>query len=148
MNKKLFKRAQNVNTLGQYVMVTLTVCGIEHFSPERKEFAREKINSLFTSLSNHPDYIGCFDRGLTMFNDSCFGICCEEKFSDGLKNTIFRFIKSFNFDVIIACGRFETCDYSQCDTQLYGGDLYEALRKAHKRGGVGKKFFKVFNGKR
>ena len=148
MNKQLFNRAQNVNTLGQYVMITVTVCGIENFSCERKSYARERINSLFASLSNHPDYVGCFERGLTMFNDTCFGVCCEEKYADSLKSTVERFINNFNFDVIVACGRFETMSYAECDSKLYGGDLYEVLRNAHKRFGVGKRFFKVVKGRK
>ena len=147
MNKKLFKRAQNVNTLGKYVLFTVTVCGIENFSSDRKRFAREKINNLFVSLSHHPDYIGCFDKGLTMFNDNCFGISCEEQYVDGLTNTIDRFIKSFNFDVVIASGRFETMDYAECDSKYYGGDLYTTLCNAHKRGGIGKKFYRIVKGK-
>jgi hypothetical protein len=146
-HKTLFKRAQNVKTLGHYVMVVVTVDGMRDFSPERKQFARDKMNSLFISLSNHPDYVGCFDKGLTMFNDDCFGICCNEEYADGLKKTIDRFIKSFNFDLIISCGRFETMSYANCDSELYGGDLYEILRKAHKFCGIGKKFFKRVQGK-
>ena len=146
-HKTLFKRAQNVNTLGHFFMVVVTVDGIENFSAERKAFAREKMNNLFTSLSHHPDYVGCFNKGLTMFNDGCFGICCEEQFANGLQKTIERFVKSFNFDLIVSCGRFETMDYSKCDTELYGGDLYDVLRMAHKCGGVGKKFFIHVKGK-
>jgi len=147
MNRKLFKRAQSVNSLGQYVMVVVTVDNMKHFTLERKQYAREKINSLFMTLSAHPDYIGCFERGLTMFNDDCFGICCEAKLATSLKNTIERFTRNFNFDLIISSGYFETMNYAECDTKLYGGDLYNLLRYAHKLFGVGKKFFKRVRGK-
>ena len=145
--KTLFKRAQNVDTLGHFVMYVVTVDGIENFSAEGKAFAREKMNNLFMSLSHHPDYVGCFNKGLTMFNDSCFGICCEEQFADGLKKTIEQFIMSFNFDLIVSCGRFESMDYSKCDTEFYGGDLYNMLRVTHKCCGIGKKFFSRVRGK-
>lgn len=145
MSRKLFRRAQSKQS--QYVMFTVTVRDAEKFSEDQKRFAREKINNLFVSLSHHPNYVGCFDKGLTMFNDNCFGICCELAYMKSLQNTIDRFIKGFGFDVIIGCGFFDTMDYAQCDTMLYGGELYTILRNAHKHGGVGRKFYKVVKAK-
>ena len=145
-HKTLFKRAQSVETLGKYVMITVQVAGIEKFSPERKEHVRSKMHNLFTSLSGHPNYLGCFERGKTFFDDYAFGLACEEQYAEALKKTLIRFIKSYNFDTIMACGHFETMTWSKEDTEYYGGYLYHELLNAHLRGGIGRNFYSIVQG--
>lgn len=144
--KKLFKRAQDVKTLGRFVLVTIQAEGVDKFSSERKQLVYSKLRNLFQSLSEHPDYVGCFERGFTMFNDYAFGIACSEEHAESLKRTISRFAKGYNFDTILACGRFETMVYSNEDSEYYGRHLYDLLLKAHRFGGIGKRYYARIKG--
>jgi hypothetical protein len=140
--KKNFKRAQ---VSGQYVMFTVAAVGVEDMPAERKEFVNHKMKNLFNLLSGHPDYVGCFNQGKTLFDDYTFGITCRAEHATILKRTILRSIQAWSFDCRVAYGRFETMNCFEEDTLYYGGYLYQELLRAHKIFGLGKKFFEYVN---